>query len=104
MSGWITVVVAGLGTYLIRGSFIWLHGRWVVPPLVARALRFVPPAVLAALIAPAVVAPRGIVEALPPAPELLAALAAAVVAWRTRSIAATIAVGLPVLWAIQALT
>lgn len=101
MKGWVVVVVAGLGTYLLRGIFIWLHGRWEVPPALERALRFVPPSVLAALIVPEVVAPRGGVELFPPAPELLAASVAGIVAWRTRSVAATLVAGLTALWLIQ---
>lgn len=96
MSMWWTIVVASVGTYLIRGSFLWLHGRIAIPPAIECGLRYVPPAVLAALTVPAVVTPRGTVDLA--APELLAGAIAAVVAWRTRSITATLVVGLAALW------
>lgn len=101
MNTWGVIVIAGIGTYFLRGVFVWLHGRWTVPPAVERGLRYVPPAVLAALVAPEVIAPDGSIAIAPPAPELLAATVAALVAWRTRSIAATLAVGLPALWVFQ---
>ena len=54
-SYWPALVAAGLVTYLTRLSFIALLGRFELPPLAARALRFVPPAVLSAIILPELV-------------------------------------------------
>ena len=45
------VVVAGLGTYLLRVSLIALLGRVSIPPLGERALRLVAPTVLATIAA-----------------------------------------------------
>ena len=70
-------------------------------PLLARALRFVPAAMLTALIVPMVVAPGGAIE--PASPRVLAALVAAAVAFRTRSTLATLAAGMLALWIIQAI-
>jgi len=103
VSPWLTVVLAGVGTYLIRASFVVALQDVEVPELVQRALRYVPPAVLAALSIPPVVAPGGQLGIIPPAPEFLAAIVAAVVAWRTKNLAATIVVGIPVLIGLEAL-
>ena len=103
MSAWLTVILAGVGTYLIRVSFVVALQDIEVPELVQRALRYVPPAVLAALSIPPVVAPDGQLGIIPPAPEFLAAIVAAVVAWRTKNLAATIVVGIPVLIGLEAL-
>lgn len=103
MSPWLTVVLAGVGTYLIRASFVVTLRDVEVPEVIQRALRYVPPAVLAALSIPTVVAPGGQLGVVPPAPEFLAAIVAAFVAWRTKNLAATIVVGIPVLIGLEAL-
>lgn len=103
MNPWLIVIVAGVGTYLIRASFVVALRDVAVPELVERALRYVPPSVLAALSIPTIVAPGGRLGIVPPAPEFLAGLVAAVVAWRTKNLAATIVVGIPVLIALEAL-
>lgn len=53
---WGVLVAAGLCTYLLRLSFLALFGRIDdIPERVTLVLEYVPPAVLAALIAPALV-------------------------------------------------
>lgn len=103
---WLIVVAAGVGTFALRLSFILLFGRIdAVPPRVVGVLRFVPAAVLAALVVPAIVA----VSADPtlglrydPA-KVVAGSVAAVVAWRSESVLATIGVGMATLWALELL-
>jgi len=56
-----------------------------------RWLRYLPPALFAALIVPSLLAPRGTLET---GPRLWAGLVGVAIGWRTRSIPATIAVGL----------
>ncbi len=103
MSGWLVVIIAGIGTYLIRASFVLALGGRTVPAIVRKALRYVPPAVLAALAIPPVIAPGGELGVIPPSPELIAGLAAGLVAWRTKNLAAAIVVGIPVLIGLEAL-
>jgi len=99
---WAVVLVAGLGTLAFRLSFVMLFGRLeAVPDRLAFLLRFVPAAVLAALVVPAVLAPAGDVFGADP-PRLVAALVATGVAWRTRDLFATIAVGMVTLWIVEA--
>lgn len=91
---WLAVLAAGVGTYALRASFLFLFERiGNVPARVETALGMVPAAVLAALVVPAVLAPEGSVTVLAN-DRLVAAGLAAVVAWRTESILATIVVGL----------
>lgn len=100
---WLVIAAAGIGTFCIRFSFIYLFERLSdVPESVERALRFVPAAVLAALVVPAVVVVDGAVAVSPGNDRLLAGAVAAVVAWRTESILATIAVGMAALVVLQA--
>ncbi len=54
MNIWLTMLLAGLVTFIIRLSFIWIIGHRSIPPLLRRALRLVPPAVLTAIIFPEV--------------------------------------------------
>jgi branched-subunit amino acid transport protein len=98
---WLILVVAGLLTYLIRLSFIALLGKWSPPGWVSRALRFVPPAVLAAIILPELLVREN--HFLPANPRLLAGVVAAGVAWRTKNVILTIVVGMAVLIITQAL-
>ncbi len=65
-------------------------------------MRYVAPAVLAALVVPAVALSNGSVDVTPLGnPRFVAAVAAAIVAWRLRSVAGVIVVGMSVLWILQ---
>lgn len=100
---WLAVAVIGVGTFLVRFSFLFLFEYLSeVPEGVQRTLRFVPAAVLAALVVPAVVVVDGTPAVSVDNHQLVAAVAAAVVAWRTESILATIVVGIGVLLGLQA--
>jgi branched-subunit amino acid transport protein len=103
MSWFATLVVAGLLTFGIRLSFIALLGKVPLPSVLVRALRFVPPAVLSAIIFPELVLRDGAPDLNPASPRLVAGVLAAVVAWRTRNVLLTIAVGMAALWTAQAL-
>ena len=88
---WAAVVLAGLGTYALRASFLFLFDRLGgVPTRLETALEMVPAAVLA---------PEGSVAVLGN-DRLVAAALAAAVAWYTESILATIVVGLVAVVAI----
>jgi len=54
---WLIIIVLGIGTFLIRFSFLGLIGDRAMPPLVLRLLRYTPVAVLPAMVAPLVVWP-----------------------------------------------
>ncbi|MES3518505.1 MAG: AzlD domain-containing protein [Natronomonas sp.] len=99
---WTAIVLIGIATYGVRVSFIYLFGRIEsVPDRVGRVLRFVPPAVLAALTVPAIVTIRPSISAMLVDDRLLAGVVAAVVAWRSENILATIAAGMGTLWLLR---
>ena len=106
---WLIVLVGGIGTFALKASFVVVVGRVdEIPPRVERALEFVPAAVLAALVVPAVLAVEatGGVATLPAvsySPKLPAAALAALVAWKTENVPATIAAGMAALWTLEAL-
>lgn len=98
---WGVIVAVGVLTFAIRLSFIALFGYLdEVPDLAERALRYVPPAVLAALVVPAlvVIQPEAGSLALD---RLLAGTLAGAVAWRTENVFATMGVGMGVLWVMR---
>jgi len=104
---WAVVVVAGVGTLAFRLSFVMLFGRLdSIPPRLAFALRFVPAAVLAALVAPAVLGPLALdptaTTLADQVPRLVAGVVAVVVAWRTGNVFATIGGGMVTLWLVGA--
>jgi branched-subunit amino acid transport protein len=99
---WLIILAAGVGTYAIRVSFIALFGRLDdVPESVERALRFVPAAVLAALVVPQFVYTDGTLSLSPDNLQLFAGAFAVVVAWRTENVLATIAAGMSALWLLS---
>ena len=102
---WLVVVVAGTGTFAIRFSFLALFERTgSVPPRLRRPLRYVPPAVFAALVVPALVfGGEGSGTAAVTPLRLLAGVVAALVAWRTESVLWTIVSGMVALVALEAL-
>lgn len=97
------LLVAGLLTFATRLSFIVLIGRVETPPLFVRALRFVPAAVLSALILPELIVRGGELRPDFHNPRLIAGVLAAVVAYFTRNVLATIAAGMAALWILQLL-
>ena len=101
---WLTIVGAGLGSWLLRLSFIEAWRWFTVPPWLDRALRYVPAAVMAALVVPALVRSGGTVDLSLDNLRLLAGLVAALVAWFTRNVLLTLAVGMGALWTLQWLT
>ncbi len=101
---WAIVLVAGVGTFAIRYSFLAVFERaGSVPPRLRQALRYVPPAVLAALVFPALVfGGEGGAGAVTPL-RTVAGLVAAAVAWRTESVLWTILSGLVALVVLETL-
>ncbi|MFA9459584.1 AzlD domain-containing protein [Thiohalorhabdus methylotrophus] len=95
------ILVIGLGTFLERLSFIHLSDRLVIPTILRRALHYVPAAVLAALVAPAVLRPSEAAAVPPENWRPVAALAAALLAWRTRNMLLTLAGGMACLWLLE---
>lgn len=100
---WLVLLGMGIITFLLRFSLLGLSNRWRLPPLFERALRFVPPAVLAALVAPALFYRQGTLDLSPSNDRLLAGVLAALIAWRTKNILLTILSGMVGLWLLRLL-
>jgi branched-subunit amino acid transport protein len=98
---WLTVLAMGLVTFAIRIAPIVLLERVALPPLLLRALRYVPAAVLSAIVAPELLRPAGALDLSLGNARLLAGLLAIVIAWRTRNVLLTIATGMAALWLVQ---
>jgi len=99
---WLTIAAIGIGTFALRFSFIGLSGRLALPASLTHALRFVPAAVLSAIILPAALrVPEGGLDIALDNPRLIACVLAAGVAWATKSVLATLAVGMGALRLLQ---
>lgn len=97
---WIVIVVAAVGTFVQRTSFlVFAHRLAEVSPRAQRVLRQIPAAVLAALVVPSLVRPGGDLDLWQP--RLLAGVVAALVSWRTRNVGLTLLVGMAVLVLVE---
>ncbi len=97
---WTAIVLAGIGTFAMRASFLaFAHRLQEVPRWAQRILRQIPAAALAALVVPALVRPHGEFDLF--SPRLAAGLIAALVAWRTKSVALTLIIGIGSLMLFQ---
>jgi branched-subunit amino acid transport protein len=103
MTIWSLILVAGLLTFGTRLSFIILLNRLTVPGWFLRSLRFVPMAVLSAIILPQLTTHNSVMDISFRNPQLIAGALAILVAWRTRNVLLTILVGMAALLIIQAL-
>ncbi len=82
---WAIIAVLGVGTFLIRFSFLGLVGGRKMPDWLLRHLRYTPVAVLPGLVAPLVVWPDATGSDTDPV-RLAAALATLAVAFRLKSV------------------
>ena len=98
----LALAAAGLLTFLTRLSFVALLGRVEVPAVLVRALRFVPPAVLSAIVANEVLVRDGAVDLSSGNLRLIAAAVATAIALFTRNVFLTIGAGMAALWTLQA--
>ena len=101
MTTWLIIAGVALTTFLLRASFIVFADPQRFPPAFRRALAYVPPAVLAAIVAPGLLLPQGVLDFTLANARLPAGLLAMAVAARVRHPLAPIAAGLPALWLLQ---
>ena len=101
MNIWLVMLLGGLITFLIRFSLIYLFGKFNVPETMLQALRYVPPAVLSAIIFPELFLRAGTLNISLENTRLLAGLIAIVVAWFTKNTLITIIVGMLALFLLQ---
>lgn len=103
MSTWIVIVGAGLVTFLLRASFIVFADPHKFPHAFRVALVFVPPAVLAAIVAPGLAMPQGLFDLTLANPRWIAGLVAIAIAVTVRNPLAIIVAGMAALWGLQAM-
>jgi branched-subunit amino acid transport protein len=100
---WLAVAGGMAVTFATRASFFFLPQADRMPATFRRGLRFVPPAVLSAILVTMIsdpVAEDGLAAAWP---QLAAIAVAAIAGWQTRNTWITIGLGMVALWALQAL-
>jgi branched-subunit amino acid transport protein len=105
MTHWTTfLAILGMGaiTYAIRASLFLLPERVALPAWLLRGLRYVPAAVLSAIISAELLLPGGTFDLSLGNERLIAGAAAIIVAWRTRNVLFTVGVGMIALWLLQA--
>lgn len=103
MTTWLVILGVAACTYLLRASFIVFADPHRFPKRFRQALAFVPPAVLAAIVAPGLLLQDGSLALGADNPRWIAGVIAIVVGAKSRSMLATIATGMVVLWLLQGL-
>jgi len=104
MNIWLTMLVGGLITFGIRFSLIYLFGRIQIPENLRKALHYVPPAVLSAIIVPELFLQNGELNMAPDNHRLLAGLVAVLAAWFSKNILFTIIAGMLAFFILQILS
>ena len=97
MTLWLAILGMTVATFAQRASFLLLPPHVELPPLLRRALRYVPAAVLTAIWAPELMLQKGVLEIALTNERLLAGIVAIVIAWRYRMTFGTIVAGLAAL-------
>ncbi len=97
-SVWLLIISLSLLTFLLRGSFLLFANKLELPKSFDRVFRYIPAAILAALVGPAFIKNEGVIDYSFTNPYLLAGLAAVLIAWRTKSILITLVAGMLCLW------
>ena len=97
---WTVIICLGLGTYLIRFSFLGLIGGRKMPEWFERHLRYVAVAVIPALITPLVIWPDA-TGGQPEPSRLTAALVAFIIGFKLNSVIGAIVAGMVTLYSVQ---
>jgi branched-subunit amino acid transport protein len=92
---WAVVIGLGLGTFLIRYSFIGLFANRDIPPWLAHGLKFMVPAIFAAIVFSGVAMTNGQLAGLEQWPKFVAALVAlAIAVWKDGHMVWTVVSGM----------
>jgi branched-subunit amino acid transport protein len=103
MNIWFVLILGGLITFGMRFSLIYLFGKFQIPETMRRALHYVPPAVLSAIVFPELFLQGSTLNLSLGNTRLLAGLIAIVVAWFSRNTLITIIAGMIALFLLQVL-
>lgn len=97
---WFIFAVLGIGTFLIRYSFLGIIGNRPMPPWVLRHLRYTAVAILPGLVAPLVIWPAA-TDGNPEPTRLAAAAAAIIVGYLTKGVTRAMLAGAATFYALQ---
>ncbi len=103
MNIWLVMLIGGLITFGMRFSLIYLFGRFEIPQTMRRALHYVPPAVLSAIIFPELLFRNNVFDPSLGNTRLLAGVIAILVAWFSKNTLVTILAGMAALLILQLL-
>jgi branched-subunit amino acid transport protein len=101
MSAWLAILLVSITTFLLRASFLLFADPQRFPHGFRQALKFVAPAVLAAIVAPGLLLAGGRFDASLDNPRWIAGAVAIVATILTRSAVAAISSGMAALWLLQ---
>src|SRR5258707_13255545 len=101
MKTWLVILGVALVTFLLRASFLLFANPQRFPHAFRQALTFVPPAVLAAIVAPGLLMPAGALDFTFANPRWIAGLVALAVASHMRNPVGPITAGMAALWLLQ---
>lgn len=99
MTAFLAILAVGVGTFLSRSIFILALADRTIPPRVVRALEFVGPAVLSALVVALMVDDSGTVAI--GVPETAALAAGGLAGWKWRNLIYVVAAGMTVFWVMR---
>ena len=100
---WLIIAIMGIGTFLIRFSFLGLIGDRPMPAFVLRLLRYTPVAVLPGMVAPLVLWPVATDGVFDPV-RMMAAIATVLIGVWTRNVLWAIIGGAVTLYAAMGIT
>lgn len=97
----LAIVVTGIGSYAMRAFFIFALARYTFPPMLLRALEYVAPTVMAALVISMMTTPEG--ELAAGLPELLGLICTAIAARTTGNHILALVSGMGTFWLSSAI-
>ena len=98
MNEWFTIIGMMAVTFGVRYPVLALAGKIPLPGPIFRALKYVPPAVLTAIVIPSMLMPDGTIQITLDNAPLAAGIIAGLVAWRSQKLLLTIVSGMLALW------
>ena len=98
---WLAIVAVSVATFALRAAFIVFADPHRFPHGFRQALKFVPPAVLAAIVALGLALSDGAIDVSAHNARLIAGLVAIVATIFLRSTLAAIGIGMAALWSLQ---
>ena len=101
MNIWLVMLIGGLITFGMRFSLIFLFGKFHIPETMRKALHYVPPAVLSAIVFPELLYRSNQLDISLGNTRLLAGVVAILVAWYTKNTLITILAGMIALFVLQ---